>query len=1070
MSDPAAERAFQDEIIAHLTAHGWLLGSPADYDRERAIYPEDVIGYFKDTQPEAWKRICANHPQDPEAALLRKVTEQLEKVDPNASTAEMRKYGTLGVLRHPFKDRGVSIKMCQFKPDHGLNPDTLANYGSNRLRVVAELTYSPYAKYTDKGEKGKDWRIDLVLFINGIPVATLELKSEFKQAALNAVKQYCRDRLPKDPVTGKPEPLLTFKRGALVHFAVSQYDVQMCTRLAGSDSLFLPFNRGTEDGGAGNDVPVDGSHPTSYLWREVFQKDHFLNIIGRFVHLQIEEKEDWKGKKFKKESLIFPRYHQWDLVNLLVSTTLEEGPGHAYLGQHSAGSGKSNSIAWAAHQLATLHDDEGNKVFHSVLVITDRTVLDDQLQDTIYQFEHREGVVGRINREEGEGAKSQKLAEALIKGQPIIIVTIQTFPYVLEEIQKNTSLKKRNFAIIADEAHSSQTGTSARKLREVLMAEQLEDEAEMSAEDMIALALEARRGSKNLSYYAFTATPKPRTLELFGRVPNPALPSGKDNLPEAFHVYSMRQAIEEGFILDVLRNYLSYGTAYKIAQQKAKADEEVDKKKAAKELGIWIKLHPHNIGQRVQVIVEHFHQHIQGLLGGQAKAMVVTSSRLEAVRYKIAFDKYIARLGYKNLRAMVAFSGEVIDKESADLPFTERNMNPQLKGRDMRKAFDTGDYQVMIVANKFQTGFDQPKLCAMYVLKKLSGVDCVQTLSRLNRTFPGKDNGSTFVLDFVNDPQDILAAFKPYYRTAALSDVSDPNQAHTLFDKLGAAGIYQWSEVDQFTEIFFNKKKAEMALTSICKPAKDRWLKRYTAARADIQDATDTLRRAKKTKDAVLIANEENRLKDAKVRKDALDIFKKDLGTFSRFYEFISQIVAFDDRELEKLNLYARHLAPLLREEEVEPDQIDLSGVELSHYRLQKQSEQDLKLREEAGEKLKPGGEFGTGSSRNKEMEFLSQIIERMNEIFAAENMSNADVVSYPRTIADKVRENEAVMSQVNNNTPDQAMLGDFPQALQEAILASGDAHNGLMMQYFASKNVQLAFGKLILEMLTKSA
>jgi type I restriction enzyme R subunit len=1078
MPDPAAERAFQDEIIAHLMAHGWLVGSSDQYDRERALYPEDVVGYFKDTQPDAWKRICSNHPQDPEAALLRKVTEQLEKVDPNASTAEMRKYGTLGVLRHVFKDRGVSIKLCQFKPDHGLNPDTLAAYGANRLRVVPELIYSPYATYPAKKaganprepKTGKSWRIDLVLFINGIPVATLELKSEFKQAANNAVKQYCRDRLPKDPTTGKPEPLLTFKRGALVHFAVSQFEVKMCTHLAGNDSFFLPFNCGTEDGGAGNDVPKDGSHPTSYLWREVLRKDHFLNIIGRFVHLQIEEKEDWQGKKFKKESLIFPRYHQWDLVKLLISTTLEEGPGHAYLGQHSAGSGKSNSIAWAAHQLATLHDEKGNKVFHSVLVITDRTVLDDQLQDTIYQFEHREGVVGRINREEGEGAKSKKLAEALLKGQPIIIVTIQTFPFVLDEIQKNASLKKRNFAIIADEAHSSQAGTSARKLREVLTADQVEEEQEITGEDRINQILEARRGSKNLSYYAFTATPKPRTLELFGRVPNPALPPGKDNLPEAFHVYSMRQAIEEGFILDVLRNYITYGTAYKIAQQKAKADTEVDKKKAAKELAIWIKLHPHNIGQRVQVIVEHFRQHIQGLLGGQAKAMVVTSSRLEAVRYKLAFDKYITRLGYKDLRAMVAFSGEVIDKAAADLPFTERNMNPQLKGRDMRKAFDTGDYQVMIVANKFQTGFDQPKLCAMYVLKKLSGVDCVQTLSRLNRTFPGKKEGGTFVLDFVNDPQDILDAFKPYYRTAALSDVSDPNQAHSLFDKLGAEGIYQWSEIEQFTEIFFNKRKAEQALTSICKPAKDRWCKRYSQARTDIKEATDTLRRAKKAKDAVLIANEENKLKDAKARKDALDIFKKDLGTFSRFYEFISQIVAFDDPDLEKLNLYARHLAPLLREDEEEPDQIDLSGVELTHYRLQKQREQDLKLREEAGEKLKPGSEFGSGSSRNKEVELLSQIIERMNELFAAENLSEADLVSYARTIADKIQENEAVMAQVTNNTPDQTMLGDFPKAVEEAVLASGDAHKELMTQFLSNRAIQLGFGKLILEMLTKSA
>jgi len=482
MSDPAAERAFQDEIIAHLTAQGWLLGVTADYDRGRALYPEDVIGYVRDTQPQAWEKFSKLHPQDPEAALLACVARQLERVDPGASSKDMRKYGTLGVLRHPIKDRGVTLRLCQFKPDHTLNPGTLAAYTANRLRVVPELKYSPHVKYAKEADakSSKDWRIDLVLFINGIPVATVELKSEFKQSAGRAIHQYRTDRLPKDPVTGKPEPLLTFKRGALVHFAVSQFEVAMCTHLAGMNSAFLPFNKGTQDGGAGNDVPADGSHPTSYLWREVLQRETWLNIIGRFVHLQIEEQEDWQGRKSKSETLIFPRYHQWDVVTLVVTTAGAEGPGHTYLVQHSAGSGKSNSIAWCAHQLSSLHTPAGEKVFHSVIVITDRTVLDAQLQDTIYQFEHREGVVGRINREEGDGTKSHKLADALLKGQPIIIVTIQTFPFVLEEIQKNASLKSRSFAIIADEAHSSQTGATARKLREVLMAEQLDDDEEIT--------------------------------------------------------------------------------------------------------------------------------------------------------------------------------------------------------------------------------------------------------------------------------------------------------------------------------------------------------------------------------------------------------------------------------------------------------------------------------------------------------------------------------------------------------------------------------------------------------------
>jgi type I restriction enzyme R subunit len=1076
MSDPAAERKFQDEIIAYLSAHGWLIGEPSSYDRERALYPEDVSGYVKDTQPEAWKKFCKLHPQEPEKALLDLVTSQLEKADPNATAKDLRRYGTLGVLRNPIKDRGVSLRLCQFKPDHNLNPETLAAYDGNRLRVVQELSYSPYAdKYRKKGDKSepisKDWRIDLVFFINGLPVATVELKSEFKQSAGRAIHQYRKDRLPKDPVSGKPEPLLTFKRGAVVHFAASQFEVAMCTRLDGMNSVFLPFNKGTKEGGAGNDVPEDGSHPTSYLWKEVLQRDTLLKILGRYVHLQVEEKEDWQGKKFKKESLIFPRYHQLDLVSKLVDTASAEGPGHCYLVQHSAGSGKSNSIAWVAHQLSSLHDQAGEKVFHSAIVITDRTVLDSQLQDTIYQFEHREGVVGRINREEGDGTKSEKLAEALIKGQPIIIVTIQTFPFVLEAIQKSTTLKKRNFAIIADEAHSSQTGSTARKLREVLMVEQHdEEEKELSAEDMLDMALEARRGSKNLSYFAFTATPKPRTMELFGRLPDPTSPPSKDNLPEAFHVYSMRQAIEEKFILDVLRNYTTYGTAYKLAQKNHAADEEIDSKKASKELSIWIKLHPHNIGQRVQVIVEHFRKHVQSLLGGQAKAMVVTSSRIEAVRYKLAFDKYLQRLGYKDLRAMVAFSGEVVDAESGDFAFNERNMNPELKGRDMRKAFDTSDYQVMIVANKFQTGFDQPKLCAMYVLKRLSGVDCVQTLSRLNRTYPGKEESGTFVLDFVNDPEEILESFKPYHKTATLADVSDPNQVHVMFDKLGSAEIYQWSEVEQFAQIYFDKKKSDLALSSICKPARDRWRDRYATAAKDLKQTTDLLKRAKKSGDAVLVANAVTEQRDAKGRKDSLDLFKKDLSTFARFYEFISQIVDFDDRELEKLNLYARHLYPLLREEITEDDDTpDLDNVQLTHYRLQKQLEQDLML-SDGHAALHPGGEFGTGKDRDKKIEPFSVIINRMNDLFAAENLSDADKVSYAETICAKIRENSDVMAQVRNNTPEQAMLGDFPQAVLDAVLASGDAHHEIMSQFLANKNTQIGFARMLLEMLSKSA
>ena len=574
---------------------------------------------------------------------------------------------------------------------------------------------------------------DVLGFVNGLPIATLELKSEFKQAVQNAIKQYKTTRFAIDPATKKPEPLLSFKRGALVHFAVSQYEVYMATRLEGKDTFFLPFNKGTKEGGAGNDVPADiNQYATDYLWNEVLLPDNLLNILARFVHLQIEEKEDWEGRQYKKETLIFPRYHQWDVVTKLVDAARTEGPGHKYLIQHSAGSGKSNSIAWVAHQLSSLHNASGDKQFDSIIIVTDRNVLDAQLQETISQFTSVEGVVGRINNQEGDGSKSEKLASALENSQPIIIVTIQTFPYVLKAIENSVSLKERNYVVIADEAHSSQIGSTTRQLKEVLMVDSQEEE--LSTEDILDAAVASRRASANLSYLAFTATPKTKTLELFGRLPNSEEAPSKTNKPEAYHVYSTCQAIEEGFILDVLKNHTNYKVAYNLAMKIQGSDQEVESKKAKVKLNQWVRLHDYNISQKVQVIVEHFKDKVMGLLAGQAKAMVVTSSRKEAVRYKLCFDKYITEKGYQKIHAMVAFSGEVEFNEkdavygctnvvggrkpeatasSAELigeKFTEHNMNPNLKGRDMRKAFDSDDYQVMLVANKFQAGFDQPKL------------------------------------------------------------------------------------------------------------------------------------------------------------------------------------------------------------------------------------------------------------------------------------------------------------------------------------------------------------------------
>lgn len=1038
----AREVEFQNDIVNSLAASGWLLGTSANYNRELALYPEDVIGYIQDTQPDQWERFTKHYASGTEAAFLKTVASQLDKK------------GTLWVLRNEVKDRGARLRLCSFKPDHGLNPELSQRYSKNRLRVVPELVYSP---------NGSQGRLDITLFVNGLPVATMELKSDFKQALDNAKKQYMFDRLPKDKKTNKAEPLLTFKRGALVHFAVSQTEVAMTTKLAGKSTFFLPFNKGTEDGGAGNDVPEHG-YPTAYLWEEILQRDNWLNILGRYLHLEETIKEDVRGNKVRKEAMIFPRYHQWDAVRSLLSATVTEGTGQKYLIQHSAGSGKSNSIAWLSHQLSALHNVDGTELFDSVIVITDRTVLDSQLQDTIYQFEHQDGVVCRINREEGEGSKSEQLAAALTGATRIIIVTIQTFLFVLQAIQESSGLKGKRFAVIADEAHSSQTGSTARKLREVLMAEALGDDEELTGEDILDATLEARKGSENISYYAFTATPKGKTLELFGRPPAPDKLLSDDNKPEAFHVYSMRQAIEEGFILDVLQNYTTYKTAYKLAHANPEGDRDVDKKKAATEIAKWVRLHPHNISQKVEVIVEHFRTRVAHLLNGEAKAMVVTGSRKEAVRYKLAMEKYVAEKGYAGISAMVAFSGDVNDPGSGPEPFTERNMNPGLKGRDLRDAFDTPDYQVMIVANKFQTGFDQPKLVAMYVDKKLAGVDCIQTLSRLNRTYPGKDR--TFILDFVNDPQDVLDEFQKYYQTAEIAAVSEPNLVYDLMESLKDERIFQWSEVEQFAEAYFNPKAKQPALVAACRPAVERYGARYSAVMETVKDAQDALRRAHEASNKSGIKEAEYALSLAKETKDVLDTFKKNLKSFCRYYEFISQLVDFRDENLERLSVYAAHLLPLLREEQIKED-IDLSEVVMTHYKLDEVRQQRIVL--EPGKAGYVTGVTALGGHNPKEQEYerLSQIIERLNDLFAGD-VTEGDMVSFVDTLATKVAEDEAVMAQIRNNTKDQAMLGDYPSAVERAVIASMEAHNDLSMQFLTDPRVSRGIAELLLEVLKK--
>jgi len=1028
------ERQFQIEIVQHLTSNNWVEGDASGYDRELALYPQDLISYIRTTQPLAYEKMSKREGAKTDEVLCKHVAK------------EMDKHGSLHYLRNDLKYIGSKFKLCQFKPELH-NPETQAKYDANILRVVQEVT-------TKSGNE----RIDLVLFLNGIPIATMELKTDFTQNVQDAINQYKYDR------PAKGEALLEFKRRALVHFAVSTDEVYMTTKLAGSNTFFLPFNKGRVDGSAGN-PPNPNGYATSYLWEEVLQRDSILNILSRYIHLEVKTKEDHQGKKSKSETLIFPRYHQLDVVRKLLADTKAKGAGNHYLVQHSAGSGKSNSIAWLSHQLSSLHNEKEESVFSSVIVITDRTVLDNQLQETISSFEHKDGVVVGITREGSNESKSAQLADALERGAKIIITTIQTFPFVLDAIRERTTLKDNSYAIIADEAHSSQTGSTAKQLREVLTAEQIEEGVELSAEDIITASIESRSASSRLSFYAFTATPKTKTLEMFGVLPKPDEAPSETNKPQAFHLYTMRQAIEEGFILDVLQGYTTYKLFYKLEHSNMNHDEEVESKQAKVKIAKWLSIHPYNIAQKIEIICEHFSTHVAHMLDGQAKAMVVTSSRNAAVRYKLAFDKYIKEHGMEEqMQAMVAFSGKIEDDvEGVKKEYTEANMNPNLKGREMRKAFDTNDYQVMLVANKFQTGFDQPKLCAMYVDKKLGGVDCVQTLSRLNRIYAGKDQ--TFILDFYNEAEDIKEAFEPYYNTTAIEDVTDPNIVYDMQHKLQQSDIFTSIDVENYAKAFFNPRGTQASMSSAIKPAVDRYKNRYKLALENINSIKSSLTEAKKNKDDKGIHNYELDLTSAYEDKNALDLFKKDMITFLRMYEFLSQIVDYADEELLKLSAFVKALIPNLKTYNPK-DPINIDDVTLSHYKLHKQKKQNISL---VGDEVELGAIDGVGSAlaKDPEKELLSAILGHMNALFEGD-LTDEDMINYANTIKDKILEDDKVVQQVSNNTKEQAMMGGFAEAINSAVIDSLDVHQNLATQVLGEERIRNGFANIVYELIAK--
>lgn len=958
------ERPFEEAIEDHLLTHGWVKGDPKDFDAGSGIDPGHALSFIQDSQPELWAELKKQHGDGLESTIIEWLIKALDA------------QGTLDLLRNGFKFFGKLIRLAYFRPTHGLNPDLVEKYGKNRLIVTRQVRFNPAG----------DESVDMVLLLNGLPIATAELKNPLTgQNFQHAIEQY-RKRDSK-------LPLFQFKKRALVHFAVDPDLAFMTTRLRGEDTEFLPFNLGWNKG-AGN-PPVESGHRTAYLWQDVWERDSLLDIVARFANIETSERQI-AGKLVRTETVIFPRYHQLDSVRRLEEAAREEGPGHNYLVQHSAGSGKSNSIAWLAYRLSELHKND-ERVFHSVVVVTDRVVLDRQLQDTIFQFEHKLGVVARIDE------NSQQLADALTAGTPIIITTLQKFPYVVDKIGQ---LPNRNYAVIVDEAHSSQGGESASKLKEVLRARDLDDAAKQDsqddedAEDRLRRTMESRGPQKNLSFFAFTATPKSKTLEVFGR-------KDTEGKPQPFHVYSMRQAIEEGFILDVLKNYTTYKTYWKLLKKTAE-DPNVPKRETAAQLARFVSLHPHNIAEKTEVMVEHFRHFVMPKLGGKAKAMVVTSSRLHAVRYKLAFEKYIAGKGY-NIPVLVAFSGEVVDPDIKGSSFTEPGMNGGIRLTELPKGFASDEFRILIVANKYQTGFDQPLLHTMYVDKRLAGVQAVQTLSRLNRMYPGKED--TFVLDFVNDAAEIQQSFQPYYEQTTVSESADPQHLYELQHLLDSAQVYSQSEVDAFCKVFYAPKAKQTIadhaeMYKLLNPARDR----FTA-----------------------------------LPEKAQDDFRTSLSAYIRLYAYLSQVIPFSDPDLEKLYTFARFLELRLPQDRKKaPLQLD-GDVVLSYYRLQKISDGTINLETGAGGVVFGPTEAGKRRGSADEVK-LSRVVEILNDRFGT-NFTKADQLFFD-SVVEEAKANDEVKQRASVNTFDNFAAGWFKQKISDAIVDRMDKNGEIATRY----------------------
>lgn len=962
---------------------GYQKGDPNKFNRKSAFDEDTLVSFVKTTQPNAWKRYEKIYSANPEQCFVANLSKAIK-----SSTL-------LSILRHGFTDRGIKFRLCYFKPDNERNSETLKLYNQNILHCTRQLHYSLSSENS----------IDIVLFLNGIPVVSMELKNQFTgQDIGNAIDQYKFDRASKDTI-------FEFKNRVLVHFAVDLFNVAMTTKLAGPNTYFLPFNQGSNGagnvGGKGNPDNPNG-FVTSYLWEKVLCKDKLMEIIQKYLHL--EKKVDKKTKAVK-ETMIFPRFHQLDVVTKLVADVSQNGVGKNYLIQHSAGSGKSNSIAWLSYQLSSLHNKSDEKMFNSVVVLTDRKVLDSQLQDTIYQFDHVEGVVTKVKN------GSKELRDSINAGVPIIVSTLQKFPYIYKEITS----KNKNFAIIVDEAHSSQSGKAASTVVEGLgdIEEALKEYAQIEGkaeaqkedtEDTLVKTLASQGQHPNLSFFAFTATPKAKTLNRFGT----KMPGGKY---VAFHTYSMKQAIEEGFILDVLQNYTTYKTYYNI-QKKIKEDPELEKAKGSKALARFQTLHPHNIAQKTEVMIEHFRNVTKNKIGGKAKAMVVTSSRLQALLYLEAFKKYIAEKNYDDVDVLVAFSGELIkDGES----FTESSLNKTKDGNNIKENqlpdYFHDDFNVLIVAEKYQTGFDEPLLHTMFVDKKLNDVKAVQTLSRLNRTAPDKTD--TFVLDFVNDRKTIKESFQQYYQATYLEKEIDPNELYKLKGILDDLQICYKNDIENFSTVYYASKqdgKELGKLSNFLRPA----LQRYTEL------------------------SQENKEK-----------FKTVLNNFLRMYGFIIQVTRLFDSDLQKFYVYGKFLVKFLRDN-TPPVKLD-DKILLSLYKLEKTEEGAIKLDDENGT---AGTISGGTATTHREKEPLSRIIEKFNARFGTEFTGMDKVLS--QVMDDMKQDNKLVQAGEERNKT--LFKGLYNHSFENVMVSRYQENDQFFKELFKDEDKLTFMKKLLLE------